>query len=264
MRQLLQYETRKLFKSKSFWFCGGALVLATLLKLALLELLYVVDMQMSASVPESSNITTNLFDLFTGQTFLITSLKDLVPIALSIFISLFVCFDFSQKTIRNVIAKGNSRVNVFLSKFIVCMLVAAIFSLASVLGATVLGSIFWGFGGTVTLQILLALVTQFLLVFSMTSWYLMLAILIRNPGITVAASILSFSVIGFALSICDAIFGVLKISTNIASFHLPTLLTAVSVVNPSNDQLIKAAACAVICLIVFNGISVLTFSKRDV
>ena len=92
----------------------------------------------------------------------------------------------------------------------------------------------------------------------------MLAILIRNPGITVAASILSFSVIGFALSICDAIFSVLKISTNIASFHLPTLLTAVSTLDASNDQLIKGAVCAVICIIILSGISVFTFSKRDV
>ena len=117
MRQLLQYECRKLFKSKSFWFCGGALVAATILKLISMEMFFLIEQQMWSSPPEGFSMALSLPDFFTGQTFLATSLAELTPIVLSIFISLFVCLDFSQKTIRNVMAKGNSRSNIFMSKF---------------------------------------------------------------------------------------------------------------------------------------------------
>jgi len=264
MRQLIQYETRKLFNSKTFWICGGLLVAMSLLELTVLKLVNILETQAIASAPDDFELPATLLDMFSGQYFLVSSLKGVVPVALSIFIALFVSFDFSQKTVRNVIAKGYSRADTFISKLIVCLLATMIFSLISMSVTTVLGSALWGFGGTVTMQILMTLVTQLMLIFSMTSFYMMFALLIRNPGIAVAASILGFSVIGFALTIFDAILEVLRININISSFHLPILMTSVSALDVSNSQLLKAAVCAVIWIVVLNGISAFTFYKRDV
>lgn len=264
MRQLLQYEIRKLINSKSFWICGGLLIAMTLLGMAVYKFFSIMETQVIAAAPDNFEYPASLLDYYSGRYFLVSSLNSAVPVLLSIFIALFVSFDFSQKTVRNVIAKGYSRSDTFLSKLIVCMLTAAIFSFLSVSAAAVLGSALWGFGGTFTMRIFLTLVTQILLIFSMTSFYMMLAMLIRNPGIAVAATILGFSVIGFGLAIFDVIMQVLEINIAIYSFHLPILLEAISTLDVSTNLLVKAAVCAVIWIIVLNGISAFTFSKRDV
>jgi len=263
MRQLLQYETRKLFSAKSFWICCGALAAMTLMGLVSAKISQVVGTHALTSVPDTSNIPAAFFDHLSGRFLLVSSLHSMVPAALSILIAILVCFDFSQKTVRNVIAMGYSRANIFFSKLLVCMLAAVIYSCANVLFACALGSMLWGFGGTVTVQIFMTLVTQLLLIFSMTSGYLMFAIVIRNPGIAIVVCIFGSSIIGYTFSLFDAIVQSFGLNIAISSYHLPKLLASISILDASNSQLIKAAICAVLSIIVLNVISVITFCKRD-
>ena len=54
MRQLLQYETRKLFSAKSFWICGGALAAITLMGLVSTKLTQVAGTHVLTSILDTS------------------------------------------------------------------------------------------------------------------------------------------------------------------------------------------------------------------
>lgn len=136
MKKLLQFELHKLKKQKSLYICS-ALVLAGFL---LSVLATFALMKLMGDLFEEEAVSPTAVETMLSA----VSMSDFTLIT-GIFIALYVCGDYSQKTIKNIYSRGFSRTNVFMSKLIVCIAYIIIMFIITELFALAVGSALYGF-----------------------------------------------------------------------------------------------------------------------
>lgn len=123
----------------------------------------------------------------------------------AIFISIFICSDFSSGMMRNYVSGNISRSKVFFSKAIVCLAVSVIFLVFSTLIFGLLGVMFFGYGmpftGTEFLEIFVKLLLEILVLAAYVSIFLFIAISLRATGGVVSLNILIIFIVPLILSI---------------------------------------------------------------
>ena len=102
MNNLIKFEFRKLFKSKSFYICLliciGLVLLSGLTTKIMVESREVIDLPSKYSMLQGAVSFGN------------------ITLISAIYTALFVCEDESSNTLKNIYAKGYTRGNVFISK----------------------------------------------------------------------------------------------------------------------------------------------------
>lgn len=130
MKKLIKFEFRKLFKSKSFFICLvvclGLVLLGGLTTKVLLE------------NSEGEIATPTALSMLKGA---IGSAN--VVLISGIFVALFVCEDDTSGTIKNIYARGYSRRDVFISKYLVSLVSILIFTFSSMLLSFLFGLATW-------------------------------------------------------------------------------------------------------------------------
>lgn len=144
MSRLLKFEFRKLFRQKSFYICGIILLGLILLTTFTMNLL----LEMSQSMIEADGVSVTVMgdeSTFTGLYMLATALSNSnFSIVFAVFVSLFVCSDHTNDTLKNVIAKGYGRVPIYASKYIVSLVAATVYTVFCWLTGFLSGTALWG------------------------------------------------------------------------------------------------------------------------
>ncbi len=121
MGQLFRFEFRKLFRQKSFYICGCVLIGLILLTAITLNMIY----SLSQGNMEAGGVTVSASDdgfLYTGIYMLVGAVSSSnFTIVLAIFLSLFVCSDYTNGTLKNIIARGYSRTRIYAVKYMVSL-----------------------------------------------------------------------------------------------------------------------------------------------
>lgn len=262
MIRLIQFEIRKLFRSKTFWIC--ILVALAIIGMSLATVAHLSQANSnSMNVGDQDNgmvISMNNKHTYSGMYVLSSVLNTQIPLILSIFIPLFIASDFTQGVIKHLITRGYSKNTVLESKCLSSLFATAIIATASLVTAGIVGTVIWGFGGDITKKLILTIFAQFLVLCAYSSFYLMLSVLIRRTGITIAISVVSMSVLNMFVSLLSNVFDVSKI----ADYHLPNMLTNISDVNVSNDSIRIALIGSVIYIALFIGVSFVHFHRKDI
>jgi len=190
MTRLLKFEFRKLFFQKSFYICGG-------ISLILMIATMVISRMASLMIPEGAilnpanngvNAALSAIDL--------SSIQLILPI----FLPLYICMDFTQGTIKNILARGFSRNQVLWSKYIVSVVAGlAVYAIHFVCALT-LGWIFGG-PGEWGLKAIASLGVQTLILIASVSFYFMLCMIFQTMGASISLGILLPSVGGTVLNI---------------------------------------------------------------
>ncbi len=135
MRELLRFELFKLKKSGAVYVLGG-LLLFLIFSTALS--LFSTEMTSKALNPEySSNMSADHF----MQIFLF------IPVfpGICVFYSAIKALDdVSTKTIKNIISRGYTRVQIYFAKYIISLLTIIVFSIVSLIFTYLVGLIFFG------------------------------------------------------------------------------------------------------------------------
>lgn len=119
MGKLLRFEFRKLFRMKSFYVC-----------LLIMAVMAFIGAKLTSSMPKemvkelSYNLQSNYYGLTGGK-------GNFTLVMLSIIIPIFVCLDFTNGAIKNVVARGYSRTKIFFSKYIVAIFITLVFVLGN-------------------------------------------------------------------------------------------------------------------------------------
>ncbi|MDE7379504.1 MAG: ABC transporter permease [Clostridia bacterium] len=191
MKKLLHFELFKLRKQKSLYICS-AVVLGLLLLLVLAQ--YILIQSFGGGETSLSAVDIIITAVSASDFSLIVS----------IFIVLYVCGDYSQKTIKNIYSRGFSRTKVYFAKFIICMAYVVIMYIITELFALILGSAFFGFKAQGD-NIFWLLLGQLFVCLAYASFAFGICNMVKRTGIAFTIVLLAPVALTVLLSVLDAI-----------------------------------------------------------
>lgn len=245
MNRLLKFEFRKLFRQKSFYICGAIMV--GMILLSVFSLNIILD---TLSSPEGEMLAGSGMDAYMGYhglQMLADALNNSsISIILAVFLSLYVCNDYTSDTLKNIIAKGYGRVSIYASKFIVSLTAATIYTVVCWLTGFLSGTAFWGVGtldGTVG-DLILVLIVQLLVVYAYTALFFFIGVALRRGGGAIAVGIVGPVVLNLILSFIDVIWT--DKSFQVSNYWIDSLLVTVSHTVITSDMLTRGIVTSLI------------------
>lgn len=270
MGKLLNFERKRLFRATSFFII---LILA-----CALTIVSVLVMKASASFLDFAGIDVPTSELETfgisslsadslkipGWKGLISTSMDSLTTLMPIFISIFVAAEFSKGTIKNLIARGQSRLHVYSSKLLGSCLATTAAFVVSALSCMVIGTILWGFAdsGVPWGQVFALFFTKLLTYYALTALCVFICMTIRNLGGSLAINIVMVQFVPSILTMI-ALFAE-KSADAFLKFELTTMLAKLSVITASRQNILTMAGIAVAYIVVSTGLGMFIFKNRDI
>ena len=209
MGNMLKFECRRLFKKPSFYVCLGLCAVFTILTIAVSRANFndMLKYYGSSSYYPLENMKETFAKNFSPDMLALNNTGiSMMSTIMAIFMGIFVCEDRVRGTIKNIYARGYSRTDVFLAKFIVASVTATLIFTAITLVAYISG---WIMFATKPFEVTplkvngiwLLILGKFVAILGVTALYFMLSELIGTTGFSIAANIFLPSVASMILYI---------------------------------------------------------------
>lgn len=266
MGRLLHFEFRKLLRMKSFYICAA--ILAALLLLVVATFSYTksnTEAQIKAEAGDAYFYVEDMSEVnFDMNDFVVGAVSGVqVCIFLAVVISLFVCMDYSCGAIKNVIAKGYSRMRVCLSKYIVAMLIGALYTVFTMVIGGLFGGMFFGFDTKMTSDGLLQSLVQVLIICAYCAGFFLLSVLVKKSGGAIAAAILTPQVVSILTTFIDSYIN--SETFKITNYTLSGCLTLMSdAAGVTSTVLTRSAVCAAVYFAVFTLFAFVVSKRAEV
>ncbi|MBS1456291.1 MAG: ABC transporter permease subunit [Clostridia bacterium] len=178
-----------------------------------------------------------------------------ISLCMALFVSIYICTDYSDGTLRNVIGRGYKRLDVFTVKYIISMAVTLGYVIVAQIFSFIYGSAFWG-AGTFKAKMLLMLFVQTVNMLALTSFYILFSVLVKKMGGAICSCLFIPVGITLVLSICDlftkenakvipSYFWSGNVFSNLTDFYTPNITIIVMLVS------------GFVSLALFTGLSIL-------
>ena len=264
MGQLFRFEFRKLFRQKSFYICGCVLIGLILLTAVTLNMIY----SLSQGNMEAGGVTVSASDdgfLYTGIYMLVGAVSSSnFTIVLAVFLSLFVCSDYTNGTLKNIIARGYSRTRIYAVKYMVSLAATTFYTIVCWLTGFLAGTAFWEIGslsGT-TGDLIVSLLLQLLGNFAYTSLFFLIAVLFKKTGGSIAVGIIGPLVLSMIISLADTLTH--KKSFDFADYWLDNCMVETETDLMASNMIIRCLVCFVIYAVLFYVISIFVGKRTEV
>ena len=209
MGNMLKFECRRLFKKPSFYVCLGLCAVFTILTIVVSRANFndMLKYYGSSSYYSLENMKETFAKNFSPDMLALNNTGiSMMSTIMAIFMGIFVCEDRVRGTIKNIYARGYSRTDVFLAKFIVASVTATLIFTAITLVAYISG---WIMFATKPFEVTplkvngiwLLILGKFVAILGVTALYFMLSELIGTTGFSIAANIFLPSVASMILYI---------------------------------------------------------------
>ena len=209
MGNMLKFECRRLFKKPSFYVCLGLCAVFTILTIVVSRANFndMLKYYGSSSYYPLENMKETFAENFSPDMLALNNTGiSMMSTIMAIFMGIFVCEDRVRGTIKNIYARGYSRTDVFLAKFIVASVTATLIFTAITLVAYISGWIMFATKSFAVEPlkvngIWLLILGKFVAILGVTALYFMLSELIGTTGFSIAANIFLPSVASMILYI---------------------------------------------------------------
>lgn len=234
--KLIKFEFYKLVRTRSFYICVGVAML-----------LFAMSAYLNVLLKDQlGDLAVTMTRLSCAMTALASSS---ISMMLGIFISLFVCEDYSSGTIRTILARGYSRFEVYTSKFIAVIAAAFVMSAAVIIFACILGIFF--FSGDVVifgkLQVRM-LLTQFVCVLGMAALFYAVATMLQKTGSSIAFCVVVPMMLTLLLQLLDT--ALVEQEIVVSRYWIEGLLSNISSVKASSHDINETFICSLVYLAV--------------
>lgn len=199
MAKLLRFEFRKLLRGKIVYIIAAIAVAFVMLNGLVFVLL---DNLLKELVEEGESFISS----YSAYSFTKGALTNNFTLIIGVFIAIYATEDFTHGTCKNLIAKGYSRIKVYFSKYItslVAVMVMAILCFITALGFGLL--LFNNDFGSVTDNVGLIVLGQFLCVITFHSILYTIAYMIGKSGAAIAINIIAPLGISIILMVLDIV-----------------------------------------------------------
>ncbi len=258
MLNLIQSERLKLRKSLSFKILNlSAVVLALILTVMII---------LAANMSGVEEITVTGNTLISGLDAFTNALEEtqLNSLLLSVFAGLFICGDFSNRTICLSLSSGHTRFHVSMSKLIVYFMGSFVLILIFPIVLTTTVTLLNGFGAEITAELfrymLRSLLLYLLLSLANASIYAMVAFLLKSVGPSIGAG-LGFMLI-YSLVLQSSQLGGNSLGWLVRYSSLGQLYQCATL-NMSTGDIFLALAVGAVTLLITVTITHLHFKKAD-
>ena len=205
MKNLFKFELRKLFRMKLLYICLGLVV--GLAFLTVLGNYFLLKLTESVSFGDLIGVMAP-----TAVSILRSELAEQTgTIVIALFVTLDVCDDNRNNTLKNIYGRGYGRDGVYFSKLIVALAVSIAFVLIDWLFAFVFGCMFFEVGSDAG-NMGAALVIQLLAVIAYVTLFFFMATVIKKTGGSVVCNVLVVLFFSLILTIIDLL--IYQISKN--------------------------------------------------
>ena len=185
-------------------------------------------------------------------------------IVLAIFLSLFVCSDYTNGTLKNIIARGYSRTRIYAVKYMASLAATTCYTIVCWLTGFLAGTAFWEVGslsGT-TGDLVITLLLQLLGNFAYTSLFFLIAVLFKKTGGSIAVGIIGPLVLSMIISLADTLTH--KKSFDFADYWLDNCMLQTATDLMASNMIIRCLVCFVIYAVLFYVISIFVGKRTEV
>jgi ABC-2 type transport system permease protein len=264
MINLLQSDFYRLFKSKAFYICTAVSVFLLAASICIMDW----SIRMTANLGTESTVNL-LMPYKDGISYgMIAFSSGDVHLFIAIFTAIFITAEFAQGTMKNVVSKGFSKVQIYLSKVITMttasfIMIFAMFIIGTLTATIVTGS-FGDINGSLILQMLKTGGIELFMHTALTAIFVMVAMTIRNNGGVIAVNIIG------VMSLSGLIYTALNyLFKNKIDFSQYSLMNNIRLYNNMNQSVTGEdflrsflVGAAFLTVVTIGGI--LIFKKSDV
>ena len=199
MKSLLHLEYRRLFRTKSFY-VGLAvsfvlLLITALTSKAMYEMVSETDAANSfAMIGIAKPTVLGTIKGFGGTNFTYIA---------AIFVAIFVAEDFTSDTIKNIYAKGLSRVSVCIAKYVSSLSACLLYIGANLFFSFAIAEVLGFEQGTAGENYIGSILTAVLILIAYHAVFFLISVTIRKTGGAIALSIFGPMIVGLILSLID-------------------------------------------------------------
>ena len=250
MKSLIKLEFYKLRKRKSLYICLAIILAQVILSGVLTKLMADMD-PLYAQLVEVSGV------VFMVEAMYISSFT----LVAGIFAVLFVCEDFGQQTIKNIIGKGYSRVSFYMAKALALCAAVSFMFLVTVLFSFGVGTAFFE-AGSIYSRFFAIMGAQYLAVMAEMGAAFFIALLIRTIGWSVATYIITPAVGAIVFSLLDLAFD--KINLTVSDYWYPNMLSALTYPPISNATLTRVLVTSAVYIAVFLAAGIFLRKRSEI
>ena len=263
MINLLKADIYKLFKGKAIYVCS---VLSAVLMAIYLFTEYFRNIETLNSVPEEFKMYVN--NGFSAVMFIPYTFISSVMILLIIVVTIVVVFDFSNGTIKNYASKGFKREKIYLSKFIVSLIVFFILIAITFLTCVVTASCLWGFGDIpqdFTKNLFRMIGLEMLAYTAILSVFIMISMLIRKLGISLAVNLSMIFLLPIVMVLLSVLVEkVFKLGFKIGQYWVLNYPEMLAHYNLDQTVVTRSIIVSLVTILVTSFIGIYTLKKRDI
>ncbi|MBR4345156.1 MAG: ABC transporter permease [Lachnospiraceae bacterium] len=270
MKELLSFEFRKLRRTKSLWICT---IIMVVLKIAGVVITYATQRMIT-----TLSTVEGISEADLGGTILSSSgLKELatasngsnITILFAIFVTLFICSDFTEGTIKNILSRGFTREQVFFAKSICIVCAGILFGLLSMLVGFIAGTVAFGVGSGFSSSLIFSMLIQLLALIAYIMMDVLLAVLFTKAGGSMTLGIIIPMVVPMIGQLGDLAFSAIIESIDyndavVSRYLISHNLSSISNLNVSGGTLAIAAVIFVVYIILFTLLGILSIRKKEV
>ena len=199
MLNLIRGEFRKIFTSKSLIVFLAIPVGLSLLSMASERILF--EVVNSISEGEKVVYTTDL-----GYVLLSSVAQDAFFIVMSVFLAIWNVKDYSTGSIRNMLARGCTRTNIYFAKYLVSMVMVVMYTVVNTLFSVLFSFIFSKVIGTLTVEILGLYLLDIFMVIAIATTYFSVIMMFQKLAPAIIINLVSGGVLGIIISIIQEVF----------------------------------------------------------
>lgn len=260
MNNLLQYEFRKLVHSKSPYICTASVILCEWLTVLLQKLLLVLTEKVGTGIPLPDMM------LPSKQVGILAAVIDgSLTTMLGIATALLVCYDYTSKTVRNVVSAGYDKASVFIAKWIASSVMAISMWIVTV-ASGILCAVTFNLKDETMSLFPIRLLVQLFAILAFAGIYTFVSVKSRKTATALIINLiipLAGSFIAAAVSLL-AQFGGLK-HPELASYWFPdTILTLIQGENIGIGILLGCAAAMLAYIGIMLWLGVRTAKKSEI
>lgn len=236
MSRLIKLQIRNVFYNKMFYVCLGLTLLMSPI------LTFIISLNMPST---TIKVFPEIISFMAVDSGLISA----------IFIALFFCFDFSEGTTKNIIARGYTRTQLLISKYVASFVGVAAMHLASCLLIFIL---FINNGLGYEDGMIYSLINSILYAITYLFFYGTMSFLLEKNGSAIVACIFVPSIIPAVLGLIDTYFKI-----NIAKFWIDNLSNKL-IEKPSLANLGLPVTFYIIYIIAFIAAGIYLSKRKEI
>ncbi len=269
MRHLLAFEYRKLWRSKAFYICMFIMAALCMAQIAITKA--TMDFFSITSITEALDEATPEMLKYSGIKYLMGACSSTyIPIFFAILVTIFVCADFTEGTIKNIVSRGFTREKVFFSKAIVICTATVIFGIFSMLVNFAGGSMIFKMGTGFTIECFWSLLAQLLALIAYTMLNVLLAVLFGSLGGALTLGLVIPILFPLLAQLADL---ALKVAVKnpkslpenpISRFTVGTNLSTISTMSPEGKDIVFAAVIFASYILLFTLLGILAIRRKEV